>query len=118
MSIESAYQFLYMAALIWLALLIGAMLIRSVMGPETTDRILCINMIGTLVVACIAILSRLLEEEYLLDVALLYTMISFVAVLILAATYIPSRKRRDRHFRPEEETEPEEIRKEDGRNDS
>ena len=105
MNIETAYHILYLAALIWLAVLIGAMLIRSIIGPGTTDRILSVNMIGTLVVACIAILSRLLQEEYLIDVALLYTMISFTAVLILAATYIPSRKRRDREISRRDEEE-------------
>ena len=77
-----------------MAVLIGVMLIRSIGGPGVTDRILSINMIGTMVIACIAILYAYLEESYLLDVALIYTMISFVTVLVLASVYIPSRSRR------------------------
>ena len=94
MSIETAYQIFFSIALIWFSILIFAMLIRSILGPRITDRILCINMIGTMVICCITILSRLLNESYLNDVALIYAMISFISVLILATVYIPYRQRR------------------------
>ena len=94
MTVGEAYTCLYTGALVILAVLIGVMLIRSIAGPGVTDRILSINMIGTMVIACIAILYAYLEESYLLDVALIYTMISFVTVLVLASVYIPSRSRR------------------------
>ncbi len=96
MSIENAYRILFSAALIWFAVLILAMLIRSIIGPRITDRILAINMIGTMVISCIAILSRMLRESYLADVALIYAMISFISVLILATIYIPNRRTRAR----------------------
>ena len=66
------------------------MLVRAGIGPRVTDRILSINMLGTMVICCIIILSARQEEPFLLDVALIYTMVSFLSVLILAATYIPS----------------------------
>ena len=91
MTIENAYQILYKAALIWFSLLILIMLVRSIYGPRITDRILAINLIGTMVICSICILTFLQNESYLLDVALLYAMISFVAVLILSATYIPKK---------------------------
>lgn len=97
MSIERAYYLLYMSALIWFSLLIFAMLVRSIIGPRVTDRILSINMIGTMVICCIAILSRLLKESYLVDVALIYAMISFISVLILATIYIPNRQTRGKY---------------------
>ncbi len=89
MTVENAYRLLYSAVLTVFSILIFAMLIRSVIGPRITDRILSVNMIGTMVISCIAVLSRLLEENYLVDVALIYTMISFVSVLVLALVYIP-----------------------------
>ncbi len=95
MSVESAYQIFFSGALIWFSILILAMLIRSVLGPRITDRILCINMIGTMVICCITILSRMLNEGWLNDVALIYAMISFISVLILATIYIPNRHRRE-----------------------
>ena len=89
MDVESAYRILYCIALIILAVSLGVLLARSIRGPGVTDRLLCINMIGTLVIAAIVILSKLLGETWLLDVALIYTMISMVSVLILARVLIP-----------------------------
>ena len=43
MTIDAAYSLLYESALIVLAVLIGAMLIRSIMGPAVTDRVLAIT---------------------------------------------------------------------------
>ena len=96
MSVENAYHILFMGALVWFIILILIMLIRAVYGPRVTDRIMSINMIGTMVISCICILTFALEESYLLDVALLYAMISFVAVLILGATYIPKVRTREK----------------------
>ena len=100
MDVRQAYELLYTFALIVIAALLCVMLFRSVKGPSVTDRLLSINMVGTLVIAGIVILSRLLEEAWLLDVALIYTMISLVSVLILARVLIPARPSRKR-FRDE-----------------
>lgn len=104
MSVQEAYRILYSLTLIAVTLLLGVMLVRSVRGPHVTDRLLAINMIGTLVIAGIVVLSKLLGEGWLLDVALIYTMISLVSVLILARVYIPPRPSRKR-FRDEEREE-------------
>jgi multicomponent Na+:H+ antiporter subunit F len=84
-----------MAVLIWFALLITVGLIRAIIGPRITDRVLSINMISTMVISCIAILSVQLAESYLVDVALIYAMISFISVLILISVYLPNRQLRD-----------------------
>ena len=91
MTIEQAYHTLYGGALIVLILLIGAMVIRSIIGPRSTDRIMSVNMLGTMTICSIAILSVLLDEGYLADVAMIYAMISFVAVLMMASMFVPSR---------------------------
>ena len=91
MTIEQAYQILYGAALIVLLIMIGAMVIRSIIGPRSTDRIMSVNMLGTMTIAEVAILSLLLNEGYLADVAMIYAMISFVAVLMMASMFVPSR---------------------------
>ena len=101
MELQEAYELLYTFVLTGIALLLFVMLFRSVKGPSVTDKLLSINMVGTLVIAAIVILSRLLGEAWLLDVALIYTMISLVAVLILARVLIPSRPSRKR-FRDED----------------
>ena len=98
MTIEQAYAALYSAALLALSLLIAVMIFRSARGPGAPDRLLSINMIGTLVIGMILVLSALLRELWLVDVALLYTMISLIAVLILARVFIPENARRG-HFK-------------------
>ena len=91
MTIEQAYHTLYGGALIVLILLIGAMVVRSIIGPRSTDRIVSVNMLGTMTICSIAILSVLLDEGYLADVAMIYAMISFVAVLMMASMFVPSK---------------------------
>lgn len=53
-------------------------LIAAIRGPELGDRIVAANMIGTLTIATICLLSYALQQSWLLDVALIYTMISFL----------------------------------------
>lgn len=91
MTIEQAYHALYGGALVVLILLIGAMVIRSIIGPRSTDRIMSVNMLGTMTICSIAVLSVLLDEGYLADVAMIYAMISFVAVLMMASMFVPSK---------------------------
>ena len=94
MTIDMAYRSLYTGALVGLALFMGLILIAAAVKKTATDRILCINMVGTMAIVSLAILSQMLDEPYLLDVALIYTMISFITVLMLALTFIPERPRR------------------------
>ena len=86
-TMETAYETLTVAVIVCIALLIVACLIRSVLGPRVTDRIVAVNSIGTMTIVIIAILSVLLEESYLLDVCLIYAMLSFVAVIVLTKIY-------------------------------
>lgn len=79
---------LLIGALLALAVGIFFALVRAIRGPRTADRIMGINMIGTMSTACICILSVLLDQAWLLDVGLIYCMISFVAVVVLAKNYI------------------------------
>lgn len=85
---ETAYSVLYISVMIGLALCIFCCLIRAVRGPRTMDRILAINMIGTLSIIIIAILSLYLKESFLLDVDLIYAMLSFLAVVVLTKVYM------------------------------
>ncbi len=100
MSVENAYRILFLGALIWFSFLLLITLIRAIVGPRVTDRLLSINMICTMVIACTCILAYFLDEDYLFDVALLYALLSFITVLILSATYIPKNPSR-RKFAPE-----------------
>ena len=82
------YPILYNIAILALLILIGVMMVRVVQGPGTTDRILSINMISTMCICIILILSQFLGEAWLLDVALIYAMISLIVVTMLASMYV------------------------------
>ncbi len=73
-------------ALLVLGLFFG--LIRAILGPRRADRILGINMIGSLSTASLAVIAVLLHEAWLLDVCLVYCLISFLAVVMLARIHI------------------------------
>ncbi len=77
-----SFHNLFLAVLIILAFLFLLCLIRAVIGPRVADRIMAINMMGTMVIAAISILAVMMQEGYLLDVAIIYAMISFLAVII------------------------------------
>lgn len=71
-----------------LAICIIACIIRAILGPRISDRIVAINMIGTMSIIIITLLSVLLHEGYLVDVAMLYAMLSFLAVVVLTKVYM------------------------------
>ena len=85
--LEQAYEFLLAGSMIVLAFLIIASIVRSVRGPGIADRIIAINMIGTMIILILAILSVYLVENYLVDVCLIYAMISFLGVVVLCKVY-------------------------------
>ena len=70
-------------ALCTLAIGICIIFVRAIKGPRFTDRIVAINMIGTMTTATICILSAYLNEICLIDVSLVYTLLSFLAVVII-----------------------------------
>ncbi len=82
------YHYIYITTLVILALMLFACLIRAVRGPRVADRIVAVNMMGTMVMVMIAVLALMLNEGYLVDVCLIYAMISFLAVVILSKVYI------------------------------
>ena len=86
-NVSAAFEILAIIVMICIAVLIVACLVRSALGPRVTDRIVAVNSIGTMTIVIIAILSVLMDEAYLLDVCLIYAMISFVAVIVLTKIY-------------------------------
>ncbi|MDY5348058.1 MAG: monovalent cation/H+ antiporter complex subunit F [Candidatus Ventricola sp.] len=87
MSVEQAYHGLTVAVMAVLAVLSILCLIRCIRGPRISDRVLAVNMIGTLTIVMVAVLVLALGEGYLADVALVYAMISFLAVVVLCKVY-------------------------------
>jgi multicomponent Na+:H+ antiporter subunit F len=62
-------------------LTMGLALARALMGPTVYDRILAANMFGTKTVLGIAVFAFMSGRTDLLDIALIYALISFVGVV-------------------------------------
>ncbi len=86
--LDTAYHVLFVAALIFLAIMVVLCLIRAIVGPKVGDRIVAINMMGTMIMVIIAILASMLGEGYLVDICIIYAMISFLAVIVLTKVYM------------------------------
>ena len=76
-----------------LAALMLATLVRAILGPRFTDRIIAVNVINTLVVAEIVLLSVWMKEDFLVDVALLYALLSFLTVVVVSRLVLTRRQK-------------------------
>ena len=85
---SAAYETLFTVTLSILGVLLFPCLLRAIRGPRIADRVVGINMIGTIIIMMIAVLSLMLEEGYLVDIAIIYAMLSFLAVVVLVKIYI------------------------------
>ena len=100
------YHYLYITVLIILSVMLFACLIRAIKGPRIADRLMSVNMMGTMVMVMISILALMLNEGYLVDVGLVYAMISFLAVVVLSKVYIGIyEEKRHTDENPDEEDE-------------
>lgn len=87
-ALVTAYRVVLEAALLFFAVMLILCLIRAIKGPKIADRLVAVNMMGTMVMVIIGILAILMQEEYLVDICLIYAMISFLAVIILTKVYM------------------------------
>ena len=69
-------------------------LVRAILGPRYTDRLAALNLICTVVVLMVCILSYVLGASYLVDVAILYGLLNLLAVAVLSR--ISVRRHRER----------------------
>ena len=93
---EQVKAWILSAGAVVIALLILATLVRAVLGPRFTDRIVAVNVISTLVIAELMLLSVWLREDFLVDIALVFALLSFLAVVVASRlVIIRQRKRRE-----------------------
>lgn len=86
--LQNTYYIIYLSALIILAVMLMLCLLRAILGPRVADRIVAVNMMGTMVMVMISILALMLKEGYLADICLIYAMISFLAVVVITKVYM------------------------------
>lgn len=87
MALIQQFSWVFYIILIILAVMLMLCLIRAVIGPRIADRLVSVNMMGTMIMCIIAILGVVMNEGYLVDMALIYAMISFLAVVVLTKVY-------------------------------
>ena len=87
MELIQQFSGLFYGILSVLAVMLILCLIRAVIGPRIADRLVAVNMMGTMVMVSIALLAVIKNEGYLVDICLIYAMISFLAVVVLTRIY-------------------------------
>lgn len=87
MELVQQYEWIFYTIVVVLALMLIVCLVRAIIGPRIADRLVAVNMITTMVMAIVSILVILMDEGYLVDICLIYAMISFLAVVVLTKVY-------------------------------
>lgn len=87
MELVQRFEWIFHIVLIVLAIMLVICLVRAIIGPRIADRLVSVNMMGTMVMVIISILGLIMNEGYLVDICLIYAMISFLAVVVLTRVY-------------------------------
>ncbi|MDD6058583.1 MAG: monovalent cation/H+ antiporter complex subunit F [Clostridiales bacterium] len=81
-------------AMIFLSITIFFCLIRAILGPRTTDRLVAVNLIGIKGIILILMLGAYLYDSQFMDIALVYALLSFLTVVCLAKNLLASAKKK------------------------
>lgn len=84
--------FLLTGSAIFLSITIFFCLLRAALGPRFSDRIIAANIIGTKIIVLIAVMALIIGENYLADICLIYAVISFLSVVVLARSVIEKKE--------------------------
>lgn len=103
MELIQQFSGLFYGILSVLAVLLLLCLIRAVIGPRIADRLVAVNMMGTMVMVTIAILAVVKNQGYLVDICLIYALISFLAVVVLSRIYTGVYREAKEHEQKKEE---------------
>ncbi len=73
-------------------LIINALLclIRAVLGPTITDRVLAINVIGTKTLVILVIIAYIYQHTFYIDTAIVYALLNFI-ITIAVSRYLETR---------------------------
>ena len=74
---------LFISVLISL-LSIAIILVRFIIGPSVLDRVVAFDAAGIIAISLIVILAHMLGRYIYIDVALVYGLLSFIGVLVVA----------------------------------
>lgn len=72
---------MYVIATVGVLATMALALVRAARGPTVWDRVLAVNMMGTMTVLLIAVLGFLAGRPEWLDLALIYALMNFIGTL-------------------------------------
>ena len=101
--ITTLTQWVLLITMIALAVALLFCLLRAILGPRFTDRLIAVNLVGTKTIILVCVIAMYIGESYLVDVAMVYALISFLAVVVLTNVYKSSYNKEKAESRKEEE---------------
>ena len=88
-------DFILVGAAIFLSITVFICLMRAALGPRFSDRIIAASMTGTQIILLISVLAVIIGEDYLADICLIYAIISFLSIVVLARSVIEKKEDND-----------------------
>lgn len=86
-------QIFLIICMIAMAVIVFFCLIRAIRGPRFTDRIMAGNMVSTDVLAFVCLLAVFLQEDFVIDVAVIYAILGFIATVVLSKIIVAREKK-------------------------
>jgi multicomponent Na+:H+ antiporter subunit F len=77
-------RIMWLPVAVFLAICIIISLVRVFLGRTVPDRIVAIDTINTIVIVLMVILGAAFKEVILIDVAIVYALLSFITTLFMA----------------------------------
>lgn len=74
----------YISVITLLSIFIVLFIVKMFIGPTIWDRLLCFNIISSKVVMLIVAFALFTEKTYILDIALTFTLFSFISTVLIA----------------------------------
>ncbi len=90
--VDTIRNFLLICGASILSFTIFLCLMRAALGPRFSDRIIASSIVGTKVIVLIAILALIIGEDYLADICLIYAIINFLSVVVLARAVLEKKE--------------------------
>ena len=75
---------MWISVAIALTIFIAFALLRLILGPTIPDRLVALDTINTLIVVIMVVLGAAFKEVILIDVAIVYAVLSFITTLFIA----------------------------------
>ena len=89
---ETLREWLLIVSGAFLSVTVFVCLMRAALGPRYTDRIIASSVIGTKIILLIAVMAMIVGNDYLVDICLIYAIINFLAVVVLARSVLEKKE--------------------------